>query len=443
MYTAREIWDLALSESQLGNSYNNDYQYSISVMNRCYTKLYNRIIEWGEENFIKTMEIQAHDIDFEVQLPCDFYKLHFIGYKSTGTSKRSLPIKKINKGSTTCGYYMRNKHITFSAVASRPIVIEYYVPPVTITFPRKGIKLETLGLIGENIAFDAHNNYLYDGYKYADISTSPITIDEFPCTGQLYSGQGIIVEKTLNKIRLIKRAEVIQEYDIISEEVLPLFDEHYLCKIRTAIAVFGIDHNYEMHEIPEYEFGHFIDGYYVRSIGNHLYCRAENTDEVDWILDERQESFVIKRPYTWINYNNGRCQYVLTQELLRTRFNEHAIVEPEFHTGQTSYLSVIEGNTNDKTGWGIIYKQYGDTILSGWNCDTNFDFTKNIYFEALKTEIEVVLLAKAKQLEDNADKIQLNSDNWSELERNIRADAYRSESIKDWEFEGQGIDIGW
>lgn len=149
IYTSSDIIKRATQLADLENSDFISFSEKIALLNESYTKLYQTLVNKGDNNFIRLIKTR-NDV---IQLPPDFWQLKSVTLNREGNL---IPIlrRPANQSLQKLSYELLNNVLKIygSANYGAEINVEYYPAPKTLTFPNQPFEL-----YAENIV-DAHSD---------------------------------------------------------------------------------------------------------------------------------------------------------------------------------------------------------------------------------------------------------------------------------------------
>lgn len=174
-YTVQDLINQAKSKADLENSDFIRHADNVSVLNDCWTGLYQKAIDAGEKFFIASVMLEGEGCFI---LPDNFFQLASVTEKN-GIQIPRRSTTEIEKGLK--GYEIRNNRIYIFNVHSE-IKLEYYPTPATLTFPFKPVKYT----LNERY-YAGIKNFIYSDTACMDIDTNEITpIEGLPEGAKLY-----------------------------------------------------------------------------------------------------------------------------------------------------------------------------------------------------------------------------------------------------------------
>ena len=159
-YTAKQIYERALSLADLQNSQFITFGDAFHMLNSAYRKVYADSIQIGDLNYIKETELISSGTSL-FELPKDFYQLAMM-VDHNGNEIDKLPL---NASEGDYGYSIQNGTILLQNIKSS-VIMKYYPNPDTISFKkdRRDAKVEMNGMpiSGFNTVVLTNTGYFYD-----------------------------------------------------------------------------------------------------------------------------------------------------------------------------------------------------------------------------------------------------------------------------------------
>lgn len=452
--TASEIIDSASLLAGVNNSDLLEWKDHINYLNNFYKQLYAKSGSFGDQYFVKEMELTIGSGRKNFVLPDDFYQLLLVGYR--GLNNEIIPIQRApNSTQFYDGYRLINNEIRFTTLFfSGPLVVRYLPVPKTITYPRMPVILDINKSIGNvKVSTDVYKIDFNEAYNIVAYNTindkQTLHIKKLNEEEEelRYPGSEIEGIAIVRDLIYVLRSENIDVYSFDETstgspiETIPGdYDFSVFHKIDLEYVLYkNGDGNYYRYNYIEGEspldvtgvdlplvsdIWNYFDGYLYRTSADIKYIFNGSIQDVTKVFSDNIndiQSLVVSDPYIYVNYTN---KYV-------KGFNGFEGFEFNiFKTrGSNTYGHVLVADTNDVTGYGVVFRDFktGLYMLNGFTPDTLMDFSNNLYFTILEAQ-----LAIAYRTILDADTLQLTQlyENYNDqLQLTLSRDNYQPQRI--------------
>lgn len=362
-YTAKNVYDRALSIADLQNSQFINWGDAFQMLNSSYRKIYNDCISNGDLNYLNEVELLSNGSN-SFELPVDFYQLAVI----VDAAGNEIPRLPLNASRSDFGYQIKNDIIYLQNVKNS-VIMKYYPSPYTITFKKpqrtQGFVNSTYGapISGfDTILFTAGGYWInMQGGGYTGPMTIPSGAEHFivgKAATLVVTGQSCVTYwngTTIAADSLIKPV-LTTEGDFITNS----FDEN---------GTFGWANN-------------DLSARYMTD-GTNIFYNNNNIGTVEDLCRN--------------NLNNGRVIYWNGQWCLVTLSK---IVYPDGSWETTDVpgsLALLKCDTETGYGYVIRVNNTSYTVI-GWTPDTIIDYPDNILFDL--TCYDLAIQFRVKQSAD-------------------------------------------
>jgi len=300
----------------------------------------------------------------------------------------NLPIERApNTTQNFSGYRLINNEIVFSNYfLPGPVVIKYIPQSQTITYPKKGYRIDGLAV---QAAYDSINDVIFLG----NLGSLEI-IDNKNNTRANKSIDGAFTFViSAGIIYIVKETGIYcfdYEFNELSyrEGTFDLYAHSIGWEQGIIVKSDGVVYKYVSGsdlELSE-NYWNFMDGNIIETDwNNNLTYVFKNADgiltDITWIFTGI-DSFVITDPYIYTNRKGIVKAYY--------KF-EIADISSALVGSGTRKGAVLAGEVNNDTGYGIIFYDYyrGDLTMVGYAADTVLNYPQNIFFDWLIADLAV------------------------------------------------------
>lgn len=137
-YTANDIVEKALALADLQNSDFISYKEKIQYLNDAYCYMFNKLINYGDNNFTETVLIEGDSIS----IPSDFYQLREV-YVLNNKVKTLLTPKPLNQSYNYLSYELVNNELYIYGEPNGEVYMSYYKVPQTLLCNNPSKELDT------------------------------------------------------------------------------------------------------------------------------------------------------------------------------------------------------------------------------------------------------------------------------------------------------------
>jgi hypothetical protein len=169
-YKTSDIIKRARQLADLENSDFISYEENLMLINECYNKLYEKLINHNDKAFIKSVNLtgfSAGENKTVYELPADFWQLYGV---RASVSNIPIPRKAQSESDTTNSYDIENDNLViYGNRIADTLILDYWQRPPMLTYPRKAQRLDLPKI------FSAYNDkaIIYDSdnltYKLVDL----------------------------------------------------------------------------------------------------------------------------------------------------------------------------------------------------------------------------------------------------------------------------------
>lgn len=146
-YKTSDIIKRAKQLADLENSDFISYEENLMLINECYNKLYEKLINHNDKAFIKTVNLTggyANGGKSVYELPSDFWQLY--GVRVT-ESNVPLPRKAQSESDTKPSYDIEGNELIIYGHRLGALVMDYWTRPPELTYPRNPTRLDVTGIL--------------------------------------------------------------------------------------------------------------------------------------------------------------------------------------------------------------------------------------------------------------------------------------------------------
>ena len=190
-YTAKQIVDRALKLADVANTDYISHQEQVDYLNDSFKDLYQLIINKGDSQFIKEVELGAayNTNEYtEYELPWDLYRVKCIQDKYSGREiLRKASTESVNSGT----YDIINDKLRIYGFSGSHLMMTYYIVPPYLSYPNKSVDIDEISIIAT-----AKNSALVDNgdstLSIVNLLTKDVvsTFEWTNTTDSIYLGNG-------------------------------------------------------------------------------------------------------------------------------------------------------------------------------------------------------------------------------------------------------------
>lgn len=399
-YTSSDIIKRATQLADLENSDFISFSEKIALLNESYVKLYQILVNKGDNNFIRLIKTNSTIIE----LPPDFWQLKSVTLNTYG---RLTPVlrRPANQSLNQLSYDLLNNVLkVYGNQTSAQIDVEYYPIPKTLTFPNEPFELSATNIVdGYNDLYlvkvsEDHPHFVLYSYKDSAINEEiDIDSDEFDR-----------VHMEDDYITFESDTEVIY-YSLLTGET-------YRKNIAESLPVFYRGKTFYYSDADKTL--RFVDSESIAYDGIECVSSIENVVSIIMSRDLKHcitltedgsiyrdgtEHVELKKVITKIYYDEGddtvictsNSNYVATVSITYNGLQEDLL--------NYNILSVV--SIDDNTGYGYLSKKLSKYYITSYYEDTRLNFPNNMYFTLLSYQLAIAF--KVKQGSDSSQLIAL------------------------------------
>ena len=366
-YDAKDLIEQAAMMADLQNSDFISWKENMMFLDNAWADLYQQIINHNDKTFIKTFTFSGN----KVELPDDFYQLHYVCY-SSGFNR--IPVNRKAKTASGNGPFydlIGNELVIYNKLNSmQSIEVDYFPVRDSITFAASDQNIEPI----TNAIIDVCNRKVLTNDKVIDIINGT---DETVTPGFMLSDNGVISDNTKPYFKKDNKAY----YTIHDNNVLTIYKSN-----GTVYKRIGAD---VVPNFPVSTINALTDtGIYWVDTGTLKYWDFDTKITTDFATD-----LISSKVYS---FNN--CIYYETTEGIWCN-NDLVLDSGDYDT----FNGVLKVDL--KTGYGILTD---NEVIKSAFANTELDFPNNVYFNYLAYKLAVYY--KIKQKEDPTSLAALASD---------------------------------
>jgi hypothetical protein len=400
IYTSSDIIKRATQLADLENSDFISFSEKIALLNESYTKLYQTLVNKGDNNFVRLIKTK-NDV---IQLPPDFWQLKSVTLNREGNL---IPIlrRPANQSLQKLSYELLNNVLKIygSANYGAEINVEYYPAPKTLTFPNQPFEL-----YAENIV-DAHGD-LYLTAVHTDDDANYYVLNSITDSSvseqiDLDPDEFSIVHMEDDFITFISSSEVVyysllngSSYRKTIEDLIPTFyrGKSFYFKPSDKTLRF-VDSNTIAYENIECISELLVASLIILS-KDQTHCISLTDSGA--IIKNDGTILELKKPVTKIFYNESNDTVICSTNsdyVATVALNYDGISED-----LEDYSIMSVAMLNDNNGYGLLAKKLNKYYIISYYEDTRLNFPNNMYFTLL-----AYLLAIAFKTKQGSDTSQL------------------------------------
>lgn len=419
-YTASDVVTRALQLADLENSDFLSWKEKIICLNEAYTTLYQKLVNKGDDNFIKEIVTSSSVIE----LPSDFWQIRAITLENYGTV---IPLMRrpMSQSSTIYPSYdlIGNTIRINGNTTNANVKVLYYPTPVTLTLPneRKAITVED-GII------DAHGD-IYLTSALVDIQYPPIDDSEPTIVKERRYVVRSFTDPEMNIIIYgipQHTGDASDYYEFhMDDEYIVFYNSEYFYIFDINLGLWEelsnsafcplyykgkmLIYNNAEEQVELFE-GEKLFNYVIEDFDNILYAFLDDDKQniVAVYIDTNVFTPYIKRNGTQHTFNRTITKTYLKGNKLYifTNTNYFAIMDIVEGTVEDLYKDEVYINVlsfDDNSGYGYLTTKYHKNYIVSFLDNTELDFPNNMYFNYLS-----YLLAYAFKTKQGSDASQLS-----------------------------------
>lgn len=147
-YKTSDIIKRAKQLADLENSDFISYEENFLLINECYNKLYEKLINHNDKAFIKSVNLtgfSAGENKTVYELPADFWQLYGV---RASMSNIPIPRKAQSESDTTNSYDIENDNLViYGNRIADTLILDYWQRPPMLTYPRKAQRMDIDGIL--------------------------------------------------------------------------------------------------------------------------------------------------------------------------------------------------------------------------------------------------------------------------------------------------------
>lgn len=386
VYTTNQIIEKARAISDIDNSSYVSYKENISLLNDAFTDVYNRIIQVGDNSFVKNMEGIG-------VLPEDFYQLHSVKYQSGAL------VPRYSKGDykNTPSYEIIGNEIIIHGNNNQGVEIKYYTQPPVLTFKPDDITIENL------LYSDANNDLtvLFGGQSFetSKITSNTITKDvvatSVTITDAKVNNGYVYILSNANDLLIYKDGILLETFS--GYTAMWHGNASYSLTLTTTAGTYSIVNGTNITAItipievtaPFYE---YENGFIYYKNAEYVFYSNETGTETTGVLDSTLENICISGYYI---YGNIKRNIVLYQDI--EVLENYIIISKD---KMLKFLMLISADT----GYGILADDLkeSETVVTSAYPDTVLDFPNPIFFSLISYS-----MANSYRIKQGSDNLQI------------------------------------
>ena len=398
-YKTSDIIKRAKQLADLENSDFISYEENFMLINECYNKLYEKLINHNDKAFIKTVNLTggyANGGKAVYELPSDFWQLY--GVRVT-ESNVPLPRKAQSESDTKPSYDIEGNELVIYGHRLGSLVMDYWTRPPELTYPRNPTRLDLSGIEScyGNMAIQKDNgNYQLidlDGNILHDFNESLITqaVTGKNAAAIVHTSGGAVA------IKIYRNGTESQDTGVYCTWVNHgvVYYSKYLADKIEVYTQNGIL-SYTLPFVQGISSFVFAGKDFVLAKDGYNTLKACYLDE-NGQIEETVETDIKIKANSPVLYESGNIFFVDANENIAC----YDLEAMQFHELNEDFDAVCLAWQGEKSGYGYINTS---GALCSFYPDTVLDFTHNFYFTLLSYYLAIAY--KAKQ---NADSTALSA----------------------------------
>lgn len=429
--------DIIRRAKQLADLENSDfisYEENLMLINECYNKLYEKLINHNDKAFIRSAVLTGFsktDYKTVYTLPEDFWQLYGV---RASVSNIPIPRKAQSESDTTSSYdIVNNELIIYGNRINDPLILDYWERPPTLTYPRKATRIDTglswLAVYGSNaVARDPDDS----NYKMYDLDGNMLHDFNLASCYQAIAGKNaaaILNSGAPYTIDIYRKGTQVQETDVLCAWV-----NHgiiYYCKMPSAGTVDVYTQNnilsYSSHVTMPDDYTDFL------FVAKDWAIVKDSSGKLAAVYYDRNGSITAIENKTAID----EFKFIMADTPVLCEGNNVFFIDTEsnvscYDTSLRSLFTLNEDYDAVCLAWQGEKSGYGYINSSGALCsfypDTILDFTNNFYFTLMAYYLAIAY--KSKQNADTAALSTLAAEAEDHFYDTIGRDAYNVTRIR-------------
>jgi hypothetical protein len=437
-YKTSDIIKRARQLADLENSDFISYEENLMLINECYNKLYEKLINHNDKAFIKSVNLtgfSAGENKTVYELPADFWQLYGV---RASVSNIPIPRKAQSESDTTNSYDIENDNLViYGNRIADTLILDYWQRPPMLTYPRKAQRMHIDGILamyndnifaknsdGDLLVLDADGNVImtatnpanyYQSFFAGKNALLAVASDETRVTVFKNGTETDFV--TSSSVAWVSHGVVY--FTAVSGDALEI-------RTQNNIVAYTLDWPSFVAMATPLNLLHlvFIGKDYFIAVDSDGFLNFVTFDENYIVTETLKSDFVcdVLKPALLAAYYEGEAIYLIDANQNVACFD---FSEKEFYEINEDYDAECMAWQGENSGYGYINSS---GALCSFYPDTVLDFTHNFYFTLLAYYLAIAY--KAKQNADSTALQQMAAEAEEHFYDTIGRDAYNVTRIR-------------